>query len=177
MRYRAQVRAQVWAQVGALAASLGAVPALVAGPALGQFTHASVSCALSATPLNFGVYSPSWPMPTDFSATISVTCTTPLVGPVPVSGTLMLSPGSGASGARHMSHDGAVLRYQIYIDAGYRVQWGDGSGSGIGVPIAGTTGRDQPLRLSFTARGRLLARQGPAPAGAYNDFLSVTLNY
>lgn len=160
---------------GAIAALMAI---LVACPAAAQFSHASVTCALSATPLNFGIYDPTWPTPTDFSATITVTCTTPLAGPVPVSGTLMLSPGTSATPTvRRMAHDGAVLRYQIYVDSAYSMVWGDGTGTTLTIPVSGTSGRTQPLRQTFTAHGRLLARQGSAGVGAYQDLLTATLSY
>jgi outer membrane usher protein len=151
---------------------------VMAGPAAAQFSHASVTCALSATPLNFGGYSPAAASPADFSATITVTCTTSVAGPVPVSGTLTLSPGGGGSaGSRRLASDGAVLRYQVYADGGYSAVWGDGTGGSMAVPVSGTVGRGQPLRLAFTARGRLLARQGGAAAGVYSDMLAVSLTY
>ncbi len=158
--------------------ALAALAATASAPAAAQMSHASVSCVLSATPLNFGVYNPAWPAPTDFSATITVTCTTPLAGPVPVAGSVTLSPGGGAAaGTRRMASDGAVLRYQVYADAGRSVVWGDGSGGSMTVPISGTAGRTQPLRMTFTAHGRLLARQGNATVGTYNDLLTATLSY
>lgn len=157
-------------------AALGA--ALAVSPAAAQVTNASVSCALSGTPLNFGIYSPASPAPTDITATLMVTCTTPLQGPVPVSGTLKLSPGSsGTSSVRDMKGRANVLRYQIYADANHSTVWGNGSGRGAGIPFSGVVGRTQPLRLTFVLHGRLLAMQGNAHVGVYQDVLVATLTY
>lgn len=159
-----------------VAAGLGA--ALVPGCAAAQLSHASVTCVLSATPLNFGAYSTALPAPAESSATLVVTCTTPLPGPVPVSGSLSLSYGRGsATGTRRMSSGHTALRYQIYADTAHSMVWGDGSDGTQPIPFSGTVGRTQPLRMTLTAHGRLLARQGGAAAGSYNDVLTVTLTY
>ena len=138
-----------------------------------QSSPSSVLCVLTATPLSFGSYQPARGQPVDLTATLIVTCTTPLAAAVPVTGTLALSGGV----VRRMAQGGAVLRYQLYADPTHSAVWGDGSGGSVTVRLGGTVSRAVPLRIGFTVYGRLLARQASAGIGTYTDLLTATLTY
>src|ERR1035437_11054989 len=99
-------------------AALAAAPARAAGAA---------SCAVSATPLAFGSYTPAWALPDDLNATITVTCTVSGSTPVPIRGTIALTVAAGPSG-RRLNGGGAALRYETYPYPRAHVPRGDGAG-------------------------------------------------
>jgi len=148
------------------------VSALAPAPA-----HAArgASCGLSATPLAFGNYVPSSSSPTDFTATIIVTCTASGATPAAISGTINLTGAGGPSG-RQLTDGAQQLRYQLYLDPARSVPWGDGSGAGA-ESISGVVGLTTPLRQAFTVYGRILARQSATRVGNYADHITVILNY
>src|ERR1700724_3520549 len=96
----------------ALALTLAAAPAQAGG----------ASCALSATPLAFGQYVPYRSAPVDFTATITVTCTSAGGAPVPVLGSISLSGPSD----RELSDGPRHLRYQLFLDPSRTTVWADG---------------------------------------------------
>jgi spore coat protein U-like protein len=134
------------------------------------------SCSLSATPLAFGKYVPSSGSPSDFTATISVTCTASGTISIPIHGTISLT-GTGGPSGRQLSDGGYRLRYQLYLDPARTVLWGIiGGGDGTAV-ISGVVGPAIPFRQALTVYGRVLARQSDARAGSYADQITVVLNY
>jgi spore coat protein U-like protein len=133
-------------------------------------------CSLSATPLAFGKYVPSSGSPSDFTATITVTCTASGATPVPIHGTISLLSASGASG-RQLTGGGRRLRYQLYLDPARAVAWESGSGGDGTVSVSGVVGPTTPFRQTLTVYGRILARQSEARVGNYADQLTVVLNY
>jgi spore coat protein U-like protein len=142
-----------------------------------QSSHPSVSCALSSTPLDFGLYSPTARAPADFTATVTVTCTTGLSVPVAVVGTIALHGGSGGTAARWMPGGGAGLRYQLYTDPGRSVVWGDSAAGGATVAFTGSVRAGEVMRSVFTVHGRILARQSGSRAARYADLVTATLIY
>jgi spore coat protein U-like protein len=133
------------------------------------------SCSLSATPLAFGNYVPASSSPTDFTATITITCTASGTTPVPISGTLNLM-GAGGPAGRHLSDGTHQLRYQLYRDPARSVPWEDEGGAGA-PSISGVVGPTTPFRQTLTVYGRILARQSDARVGKYADHFTVILNY
>ena len=165
MRRRCAAR-NCWCVLIALAvAALAPVTALAAGGA---------SCGLTATPLAFGNYVPSSNSPTDFTATITVTCIASGAAAVPISGTINLTGAGGPSG-RNLTDGAQQLRYQLYLDPARSVPWGNG-GAGA-ESISGVVGPTTPFRQAFTVYGRVLARQSAARVGHYADQITVILNY
>jgi spore coat protein U-like protein len=147
-------------------AALAPAPAHAAGGA---------SCGLSATPLAFGNYVPASSSPTDFIATITVTCSASGMTPVPISGTIKLT-GAGGPASRHLTDGAHQLRYQLYLDPARSVPWGDVGGVGAAA-ISGVVGPATPFRQALTVYGRILARQSDTRVGKYADQVIVILNY
>lgn len=151
--------------------------ALLAAPAHAQGSHPSVQCVLSATPLNFGAYTPRLSQPSEFTATLTITCSTPLATPVAVSGRIGLGGGGGGLSTRRMANEGQPLRYQLFADAAHTMPWGDGTAGSATIALQGTVRSGLPLRRSYIVYGRLLARQTGTRVGTYADILAVTFNY
>jgi spore coat protein U-like protein len=147
--------------------ALAPAPARAAGGA---------SCGIAATPLAFGNYVPSSGSPTDFTATITVTCTASGATPVPVSGTINLT-GAGGPAGRHLTDGPHQLRYQLYLDPARSVPWENGGGGVGAASISGAVSPTTPFRQAVTVYGRILARQSEAHVGNYADHLTVILNY
>lgn len=145
----------------------------LAQPAAAQGTGAA-RCTLAATPLAFGSYSPTSGAPTDFTATLTVTCTGSGTESAPVEGTITL-PG-GASGRRLVSGDRS-LRYQLYVDPARSIPWSDGVGGGRTASVSGVVSPNTVFRQSITIYGRILARQSDAAVGAYADQIEAILTY
>lgn len=148
-------------------AALAAAPARAAGGA---------SCAVSATPLAFGRYMPAWALPDDLNATITVTCTASGSTPVPIRGTIALTVAAGPSG-RRLNGGRSALRYELYLDPGRTVPWGNGTGGTGTILVSGVASPTAPFRQAFTVYGRILARQSGAHVGHYADQATVFLNY
>src|ERR1700730_11048811 len=89
-----------------LLAALAPAPAHAGGGA---------SCSLSTTPLAFGNYVPSSRSASDFTATITLSCTASGTTPVPIHATITVISTGGPSG-RRLSDGAHGLRYQVYID-------------------------------------------------------------
>jgi spore coat protein U-like protein len=149
-----------------LSMTLAAAPARAGGGA---------GCILAATPLAFGQYVPYQNAPDDFTATITVTCTSSGDAPVPISGSISLT-GPGAPSDRELTDGPNRLRYQLFLDPSRTAPWGDGGGDGAR-PIFGVVGPAAPFRQTITVYGRILARQSGALVGNYTGQIVVVLNY
>jgi spore coat protein U-like protein len=132
------------------------------------------NCSLATTPLAFGKYVPSVGAPADFTATITVTCTASGITPVAIQGSITLA-GAGGFASRQLASGAQHLRYQLYVDPGRTVPWGDGSGGAISV--SGVVSPTTPFRQAVTVYGRILARQTTAPVGTYTDLIIFVMNY
>lgn len=148
---------------------------LLAPAARAQTSHSSVTCGIGVTPLDFGRYAPGAMLPADFSATITVTCTTVQEATVAMLGTVALN--GGAPGTRRLSGPQGGLRYQLFSEPTRTIVWGDGSAGSVAVPLSGLVSRARPLRLTLTIYGRLLARQLGARTGAFHDQVAVFFTY
>jgi spore coat protein U-like protein len=134
------------------------------------------SCSLAATPLAFGPYVPFSSAPTDFTATITVTCTAIGVAAVPLQGTIALTGTAGQAGGQ-LSNGASVLRYHTYLDPARTMVWGNGNGLGGTATVTGVVGPTTPFRHAYTVYGRILARQTAARVGTYADQLTAVLTY
>ncbi len=150
-----------------LLAALAPAPARAAGGA---------SCSLSATPLTFGNYAPSSSFPSDFTATITLTCTASGATLAPIHGAIAMT-GAGGASTRQLTNGARRMRYQLYLDPARTAPWGDGAGGGNTVSFSGIVGPTTPIRQAFTVYGRILARQSDAVVGAYADQVAVVLTY
>jgi spore coat protein U-like protein len=153
--------------------ALMVLAALAAGPARAS---GGANCSVSATPLAFGKYVPTSTSPADFTATISVTCTTSGPTPAAIRGTIALAGGTGPS-VRQLTDGVHRLRYQLYLDPTRSVLWGDGNGGSSTASLSGIVAPTTPFRQVLTVYGRILARQSGAPVGLYADQITAVLNY
>lgn len=150
-----------------IATGILAAPAQAAG---------SASCTLATTPLAFGRYVPSRNSPSDFTSTITVTCIAAGTAPVSLLGTIALLNSGGSSG--RVLRDGADrLRYQLFLDPGRTIPWGDGSGDSQTKSVSGTVDPNAPFRATLTIYGRVLARQSSTAVGQYADQIIAILQY
>ncbi len=136
----------------------------------------SARCTLSATPLIFGQYVPSRNLPSDFTATLQLTCVASGTATANVEGTIGLI-GPGGSSIRHLADGGRRLRYQLFADPARTIPWGDGAGDTQTKSVSGTVGPAAPMRHTFTIYGRILARQSDAAVGNYSDRITAVLDY
>jgi len=143
-----------------------------------------VSCAISATPMAFGVYDPTSPSPLGpVTSTIDVGCSVP-PGSGNVTGfpvNLSLSRGASPTYApRHMTgvRTGGTVEYNVFTSASASQIWGDGSGGSVQVPVTipkMTPG--QAGRVSVVAYGFVRQRQLNADADDYVDTIVVIANW
>jgi spore coat protein U-like protein len=152
--------------------ALGLSIALPAAPARAD---GGATCAIAATPLVFGQYVPYDGAPADFTATITVTCTSPGGAPVPIHGSISLA-GPGAPSARELTDGANHLRYQLFLDPSRTIPWGDGSG-GSDRSFSGIVSPAAPYKETVTVYARILARQSGAMVGSYTSQIVVVLNY
>ncbi len=141
-----------------------------AGQATTQFQVSATvlnNCAVSASNLAFGNYSPGSGSPTNMNTNLSVTCTNGLTYTIALDG-----GGSHSVAARVMTDTNSdTLNYELFTSNGYTTVWGDGSGGSATVPGTGN-GSAQ----SIPVYGQIAAAQY-VPAGAYQDTISVSVNY
>ena len=148
----------------------------------------NVDCAVSATGISFGQYSPLATAPLDVAGSITTFCRRRDRGggngygqnwwgdSVPY--TVTLSAGAGGNfSARAMRSGANSLSYNIYTDPTYSVVVGDGSGGSQAIQGRVTLSPWGGFGYSTsTVYGRIPAGQNAAP-GAYGDLLIVTVNY
>jgi len=139
-------------------------------------SNGSITCSLATTPLLFGEYIPHLGTPLDFTATITVTCTTSGVATERWYGTISLT-GTGASSSRQLKQGSHPLEYQLYLDPARTLAWGSGGGERNGLPVSGVVGPSVPYRQSIVVYGRIPALQISATVGRYTDQITAVLDY
>jgi spore coat protein U-like protein len=135
----------------------------------------AAQCTLSATPLAFGKYVPSSTKPSDFSATLQITCTAVGIAPTPVHGTIRLAGRQAGPWGRKLNNGSSALIYQLYLDPARTGPWGNNVSNAIS--FSGIVSPNSVFRESFTVYGRLLARQWSVRVGNYSDQVMVILDY
>lgn len=131
-------------------------------------------CTVLANPVAFGSYNPVSSTPLDSTGQVTVTCTA--IASFSVSYTIAISPGaSGSAGARAMTGTAGSLPYNLYTNSGRTTVWGDGSGGTSTVSDGYSVGLLQVTR-NYAVYARIPARAS-APAGAYSDTLTISVNY
>lgn len=123
------------------------------------------SCSVSASGLNFGIYTAT-SGPVGFTGEILVRCSGG-----PATFTVALTAGSSGNAAmRQMrTSDGRVVRYQLYLDAARTRPWGDGASGGIAGPITSSA-------TTLTVYGLLFSGQH-VPTGQVTDTVQAILSY
>lgn len=137
-------------------AAVVAALVLVAGPV-------RAACDVSSAGVSFGAYDTFGSTSLDGTGSITVTCD--------VAYALTLSSGAGSYAGRTMASGGATLDYNLYVDSGHTLVWGDGSGGSSSVAGAGSASPED-----YTVYGRIPAHQN-VPAGSYSDSIVVTLSF
>lgn len=135
--------------------------------------HAQVSCMTSISPLNFGAYRPFVNSHTDSVGSISLNCSGNTATTIPYE--IRLSPGqSGSIYDRALTggDNQSELSYQLYVDPGYSIIWGDGvtgaSASGL-IPsslLMGTSTKNVYGRIE---------KQQTVETGTYSDYVVVSV--
>lgn len=152
---------------------------LVAGSFLILLFHSeadAATCSVVATPVLFGVYVPTAISPVDSNGAITVSCK----GTGNVSYTIALSAGLNGAGylPRRMLNSAAsfLLDYNLYIDAGRTVIWGNGSPSTLIVTDSYRIPGPEDVIRTYPVYGRLFPLQAVG-VGEYTDVITVTVDY
>jgi spore coat protein U-like protein len=150
------------------------VPVLLVAPA----AHAVVSCTVSATGPNFGIYNPLSASPTLSNGSVTATCTRVSGGTQSVTLTSSYSIGSGSSYAARTLRSGTnILNYNLFYDAAFTQIRGDGTGGSQQGGATLTVSRGTPTATATSViYGRIPAGQDVAP-GVYTDTIVVTITY
>lgn len=139
-------------------------------------SNGSVTCALAVTPLQFGEYVPFLGAPADFTATMTVTCTSTGTAAEPWEGTIALTS-AGRRGGRQLLQGSRPLDYRLYLNTARTAPWGDGGGEGDMLRISGTVGPTTPYRRTLVVYGRIPPLQTSATVGRYSDQITALLDY
>lgn len=128
------------------------------------------ACSLTSTSMVFGTYDVLNGTPLDTSGSVVYRCSQRDHGIM-----ITLDRGGATSyTARRMVKGSEQLFYNLYMDAGRTVIWGDGSGGTQAYFVHNPQGNNQDLTVPIF--GRIPAGQDRA-IGAYSDTIIVTLNY
>ena len=131
-------------------------------------------CNVSATGVSFGAYDVFSVTPLDSTGSVTVSCDE---APAPVV-VITIGP-SGVSGGfnpRALGHSSLPdrLNYNLFVDPGMSVAWGDGT-AGTSTVTLPKVKKKQPPRVT-TIYGRIPARQDVS-VGNYSDRLTVTITW
>jgi spore coat protein U-like protein len=142
-------------------------------------SYADVTCTVTATGVVFGVYDPTIGTPTNANGTVTTTCTlSNQPNAQNVSLTLSYSPGFSTVFSNRTMHSGAnLLPYNLYINTGYKIVAGDGTG-GTSTETDGfkLNGGHDVRSATDTIYGQILPGQDVVP-GSYLDSIVVTVSY
>jgi spore coat protein U-like protein len=130
--------------------------------------HATATCTLSGSGVQFGVFSGSQ---LAFTGTVTIKCT----GSGSSNYTLALNAGSsGSFSSRQMKNGANTLTYNLYTDSAHTHIWGDGTGGST--VSSGSIVLSPPPSVTITTNvfGLLPAQATPAQ-GSYSDTITATL--
>ncbi len=150
----------------------------------------AATCTLSATDVPFGSISQLNPAPVDVQGTVSVDCqaaAADLIGmPAMANIAYRITLSAGQSGtpltrAMHRAGGAEALAYNIYVDAGHQMVWGDGNNgtaqnSGEFSFSAAEMMQGQRKSAAYLSYARLPANIN-VPPGDYGDTMTVTLSF
>ena len=127
-----------------LAAHLAAAAglALAAPAAHAQPRDRAIQCTVAATPIAFGNYNPTSPVPLGpVTSTISLQCSAPPGAGLVTGFTVAVALSTGSSGTYAARRLRAVagpdtVRYNLYTNAAATTIWGDGTAGTMTVPLA-----------------------------------------
>ena len=134
------------------------------------------SCAVSTTNVVFGAINPLSLTSTDTVGGVTVTCGGAAGLLIPL--TVDIGKGGGASyGSRTMSYGASKLAYNLYMDPGYSMVFGDATNGTVDanavivIAVLGT------LTWNIPIYGRVFGAQTTTVPGPYTDAIAVTLTY
>lgn len=162
--------------ISKLSIAVSAVAMLLIPAAVSAHSSSSVTCGLAITPLQFGEYLPYLGAASDFTATLTLTCTTSGAASELWDGSIALV-GTRRPGARELKNGPQLLIYRLYLDPARTLPWGDRSGEGTVLPVSGAVGPAAPYRQTIVIYGRVSALQTSAMAGQYADHVTAFLDY
>ncbi len=141
--------------------------------------RAYAACAVSTTPVTFGVYDVLSSSPLVSNGSVTVDCSVgaaPPNPPVDVLITIGQSPNSGGFNPRKMKNAAGpdLLNYNLYTSSTMTSIWGDGTGGTSTVTLRSVNKNIPPIVT--TVYGRILADQNVS-AGSYSDTLIVTITW
>lgn len=151
--------------------SIAASMAIACMAAFTANASAMMRCTIvDSSGVSFGRYDVFSPFPLDAAGTFSYECQGVTQDDIIV---IELGRGQGSGlPMREMSNGATRLAYNLYLDAGRTVIWGDGTGgSSLHGPIRPNQGTN-----TIWVYGRVPARQNVS-AGSYSDTLTVTIVY
>lgn len=139
--------------------------------ATGFGTAHAASCSVATSDTSFSAYSTSDELPSDTTASITMTCSG--------TGTAAYSIGIGAStnggiAPRQLSGPVETLDYNLYTDANRSEIWGDVATGGS--TVSGMLTPPGTTMAIHTVYGRIPALQNVQP-GTYADSLTITVSY
>lgn len=142
----------------------------------GAIVFSQSRCNISGASINFGDYNIFSPFPVDTTGTLTLNC----VDVVRAELRLSVSASSGTFNPRKMRQSGGndFLNYNIFIDAGRTVVFGDGTGgtSTIGIRKPPGTPMHEPWSRSIILYGRIPPGQDVS-IGSYSDTLTITVEW
>ena len=130
------------------------------------------SCTITnAVGVNFGSYDVFSNMPTDAVGYVTYRCIDLGTGLI----TIDLNKGNSNSyNSRTLKNSNETLNYNLYLDSGKNIIWGDGTeGSSRYGPLNPTNNSDVLLSIY----GRIPARQTNAKVGNYSDTITITISF
>jgi spore coat protein U-like protein len=134
----------------------------------------AASCTVTNSGISFGAYDPLSSQPRDTNATIQNTCSGS--AGENVSYTIGASEVSGGSTYLTLSNGPTSLLYNLYLDAGRSVPWGNGTNGTNPIQDSITIGSGSTSK-TYTIYGRIFGGQYTATSGAYADQLIITVSY
>jgi len=134
----------------------------------------AASCTLTNSGISFGAYDPLAAQPRDTNATIQNTC----VGAPGENVTygIAVNELSPSGSTMTLSNGSMALQYDLYLDLGRTVIWGDGT-NGTSMIQDSYNITSGPVDKTYTVYGRIFGGQYTATPGAYSDSLVITVSY
>jgi spore coat protein U-like protein len=131
---------------------------------------AAINCSISTVGMAFGSYNVFSGSALSSTGSVTIQCTGVGAGVDPV--TVSLNPGTGGSfQPRKMFKGIETLSYNLYLDAGGNIIWGDGTG---GTQQFASVSNNRAVTL--TIFGRIPPGQDVS-VGTYTDTIVATINF
>ena len=125
-------------------------------------------CSLGGAAIAFGTYDPTSVTALDTAGSLIYRCSQKDHNVI-----ITLGQGGGTSySTRRMINGSNLLFYNLYLDAGRTIIWGDGTGGTQAFTTRNPQGNNQDLTVPIF--GRITALQNVS-VGGYNDTITVTL--